>query len=35
VLATRGREHVTELRRALDALGYRVTLPDAERPTRP
>jgi threonine dehydratase len=34
VLATRGREHVTELRRALDALGYRVTLPDAERPLR-
>lgn len=34
-LATRGREHVTQLRRALDALGYRVTLPDAERPARP
>jgi threonine dehydratase len=34
-LATRGREHVTELRRALDALGYRVTLPDTERPARP
>jgi threonine dehydratase len=35
VLATRGREHVTELRRALDAHGYRVTLPDAELPPRP
>jgi threonine dehydratase len=30
VLSTRGREHVTELRRALDAAGYRVVLPDAE-----
>jgi hypothetical protein len=30
VLSTRGREHVTALRRALDARGYRATLPDAE-----
>jgi threonine dehydratase len=34
VLATRGREQVTELRRALDAAGYRASLPDAEQPTR-
>jgi threonine dehydratase len=35
VLATRGAEHVEELRAALAAAGYRVALPDAEPGARP